>query len=139
MKHLKTFENEAAFEAAKENLVEPWVVLTEDGNNVHYKSLEPIPYFEGVLPFNVEGASHEIKGKIRNLNKFDPESTTIEFSDGAVCVFHHYWTTTTDNVAEYHSNSFHQALINFDNGDVTVQDLRGMNDLSVIAINVGSK
>lgn len=41
MKHLKTFENESAFEAAKDNLAEPWVALVSD--NVVYSSDFAIP------------------------------------------------------------------------------------------------
>jgi len=40
MKHLGLFSTAAAYEAAKSNLVKPWVALTKDDNAVHYSGTE---------------------------------------------------------------------------------------------------
>ena len=64
MKHLKIFETEVAFKAAKSNLEQPWVALTEDDENVHFmEGGEPTPTFEYVdlgLPSGLKWAKCNI-------------------------------------------------------------------------------
>lgn len=42
MKHLRLFETETAFEAAKETLEKPWVTLTDDDSKVHFMDIPTI-------------------------------------------------------------------------------------------------